>query len=138
MQLLKELMMITEGKTNKPLTIPQTKPRGKQVHDVLRSKKGGRMKSASDYDRNAVKRDTRNALSEAEEGYFWYDVSWERKNHGGSGPEETLHHDDGVLKAGTKEEAIAKVKKSYENSGYNLQVRVGAATKAEFDNHMRD
>lgn len=131
MQLLKELMMITEGKTNKPLTIPQSKPRGKQVHDVLRSKKGGRMKSASDYDRNAMKRDTRNALSEAEEGYFWYEIQWDEKNYSGEGPESTMHHDRGVIKASSKEEAIKKAKSYCPEKVCN--VRVGPATKAEYD-----
>ncbi len=119
------------------ISVPAAKPRGKHVHDVLRSRKGGRMKSATDYDRNATKRETRKAMAESAEEccYFWYDVSWEVKNRSGEGPEAFDRHDHGVLKAATKEEAIAKVKKHHPDA---MSLRVGKATKADYDKYMND
>jgi hypothetical protein len=140
MKLLKELFelaSLSEGKKKSmKITIDTPKPRGKHVNDVLRSKKGGRMKSPTDFDRNAVKRDTQAALHEAEadEGYFWYSAMVETKNRGGDdGPETTDHRYDGAVMAGSADEARAKAKRMYPRA-YDIQV--GPTTKARYDREM--
>lgn len=60
MELLKELMLIAEGKKDdNKLVIAQPKPRGKQVNDTLRSKKNARHYNArTDYVRAKEKQKT--------------------------------------------------------------------------------
>jgi hypothetical protein len=54
---------VSEG--SEKVTVPTPKPRNKQLHDTLRSKKGGRMTSAkTDYNRSAEKRKTKTAVDE--------------------------------------------------------------------------
>lgn len=128
---------MSEGK-KQSMQLKAPKPRNKQVNDVLRSKKGGRMKSDTDFDRNAVKRDTRKAMTESDDAeccYFWYDVSWEVKNRSGEGPEAFDKHSHGVIKAATKEEATSKVKSQYKDA---MSIRVGKTTKADYDKYMND
>lgn len=142
MTLLKELFDLAATRLDEAkdqtLVIKKVKPRAKQVNDVLRSKKGGRMKSATDFDRSAIKRETRKMTFESDDAdccYFWYEVSWEVKNRSGEGPEAFDRHDRGVLKADTKEDAIAKVKSEYKGA---MKVRVGKATKADYDKATKD
>lgn len=59
--------MSESKKNDMKIKVDVQKPRGKHVNDVLRSKRGGRMKSATDYDRRSMKRDTRAAMFEAED-----------------------------------------------------------------------
>lgn len=140
MELLKELFDISarldEAKKD-TLVVPALKPRAKHVNAILRSKKGGRHSASTDYDRNAAKRETRKSMMEAEEDccYFWYEASWEVKNRGGEGPESTDRHSRGVLKADTKDAAMALAKKRYPKAN---DVRVGKASKADYDKEMRD
>ncbi len=41
------------------ITVKLPKPRAKRLHSILLTKKGGRMRSPRDYDRAALKRETR-------------------------------------------------------------------------------
>lgn len=116
--------------------IAAPKPRNKQVNDVLRSKKGGRMKSPKDFDRNAAKRDTRNAMMEAEDEdccYFWYSAVEEVKNRGGVGPDAADRRHDHVIKAANKEEARALVKRRHPKA-YDIQV--GPTSKERYEKDM--
>lgn len=140
MELLKELMVLTEGKKRDGKVVVQTlKPRAKSVNDVLRTRKGGRMKADTDYDRNAVKRDTRKALAESEDDccYWEYTCYVEYKNRGGhgDGPETYDKSEDGIVKGNTKDEAIANAKKQC-SKGYDF--RVSKITKAQYDNYWKD
>lgn len=68
MEFLKELFSISAQLVveSKKLVVPTSKPvGGKAVNDVLRTRKGGRMKAATDYDRNKVKRETNRALTDS-------------------------------------------------------------------------
>jgi hypothetical protein len=141
MKLLKELFDIgatlEESKKDRTIVVQAVKPRGKHVNDVLRSKKGGRMKSPTDFDRNASKREARKAVMESDEDccYFWYEVSWEVKNRSGEGPEAVDRNSRGVIKADSKEHAVSLVKKRYAKA---TDVRVGKASKADYDKEMND
>lgn len=139
MDLLRELFVLTEGKKDDKIVVPSTKPRAKAVNDTLRSKKGARHYNAkTDYVR-AKEKSKASQMMEAEECcYFWYDVRWEEKNHSGTGPEETSNHDHGVIEAPSRTQAILKVKNMLSKRAYNAQVRVGKASKADYDEYMKD
>lgn len=69
MELLKELFRIStqlDEKKKETITVPTLKPRAKHLNDILRSKKGGRHRAATDYDRNAAKRETRKSMYDKE------------------------------------------------------------------------
>lgn len=105
-------MVMREGKETVKVAAP--KARNKHLNDVLKGRKGGRHYDArADYVRAKEKQKTRNAMMESddcEDCYF--EVSWceEVKNRSGEGPEtrDSWHHE--VVKAPTKEAAIAKIK----------------------------
>lgn len=137
MQLLKELMILNE-KADDKIVVRTPKPRGKHVNDVLRSKKGGRMKSPTDFDRNATKRDTRKAMMESEDDCHWeYTCFVEYKNRGGhsDGPETYDKREDGIVKGNTREEALANAKRQCAK-GYDF--RIAKITKAQYDSHWKD
>jgi hypothetical protein len=62
MKLLQELLI--ESKHDKKVKGEGPKPRNQQLHQTLSGRKGGRMKSAKDYDRRAGKRDMKRAMNE--------------------------------------------------------------------------
>lgn len=127
---------MSEGKKNMTVKVDVPKPRGKQVNDVLRSRKGGRMKSDTDFDRNAVKRATKAALHEndGEEHYFWFAATEEVKNRGGGdGPEATDRRNTGVVKAPDKEAARAQAKRMYPRA---YDIEVGTSSKEKYDREM--
>lgn len=128
---------VNEGKKNTTVKVDVPKPRAKQVNDVLRSRKGGRMKAPTDFDRNAVKRDTRSALREndGEEHYFWYEATVEHKNRGGAGdgPETFERTSKGVIKA---PDAAAAKEQAKRMNPRAYSIEVGTASKADYDREM--
>jgi hypothetical protein len=127
---------MSEGKKSMTVKVDVQKPRGKHVNDILRSRKGGRMKADTDFDRNAMKRATKAALHEndGEEHYFWFAATEEVKNRGGGdGPEATDRRNTGVVKAPDKEAARAQAKRMYPRA---YDIEVGTSTKEKYDREI--
>lgn len=127
---------MSEAKKSATIVVKAPAPRNKQLNDVLSTRKGGRhYDPKSDYVRAKEKHKARR-MDESEEGYWRYEATTEYKNRGGDGgPETYTRSNDGYVRADSKEAALAKAK-SHNTKAYD--VRVSAATKADYDRYMAD